>query len=1284
MFPSWLPCMLNKSTKPSRRQRRVARPALRKSFRPRLEILEDRTLPSATPISATLPVSVASSGTVMGNGYASVDPPAVSANGQYEVFTSNATDLVNGVTTNPNQSSGPGSGYHLYWRNLSNGTTAAVDVDVNNPNELGNYSARFPSITPDGRYVAFLGFESDLTNNAANASQPQIYVRDVQAGQTYLVSLGTDGKPENGTSNQSQTPSITEDGNGHLLIAYQSNATNLTANDTSSSQQIFLASLNLDSGGDIQYSSLKTTLVSAASSGNGGNGDSLNPLLSKDGSTLSFTSYASNLNVPGGYSDNSGVQNLYLYSLGKQTLSLLSAEPTTSAAATGNSPSTVYLGGGGAPNPYVAPQSVSANGQYVVFSTYADNLVPGLAIDTDSSNVYQRNLANGTTNLVSINAAGTAGVGAFNEAFEPVMTPDGRYIAFYAIDGKGDLTGNDPGGANVFVRDMQQGKTYLVSLGTNGSAANGSSADPTIAETSNGQLVIAYRSVATNLTGNSISNTGGDGQVFVTTFNLDANGDIQYNTLSTKLASATSNGAGDNGDNSDSILSKDGSTLAFLSTASNLPGESGTGTQLFAYNVASGALTQVSPAAGGTVANALGISDNGQYIAYHYTPSSDDEVLAWNANTGTNTVIDNQEIENNPLNIKNTNFGDVQISGDGSTIVYKVGDVFAHNWFEVASNWQSGSPTRTTISDKTQVFTPSSPSISISEDGKVIAYQFEDSLSKYPWVVVYDSGTTSDLGGGSDGAAGTPIVSADGSTVVFNFSGNDLVSGITDFIPGQDNVFAYNVASKTVSLVSAKAPGVFTTDENISLVSLSDNGRYVAYFSSANDLLGNLSSPNIFAEDVQQGVPTVIPSGPGPIYSTVLSGDGSTLAFQSGNQIYSINWLAANPTTTLVSVSSTGGSGNGFRGSSNPSISDNGQVIAFQSDANNLTANDANANGYQQIFVRNLGTNTTTLVSSNSAGTDGGNGDSNSAVISSDGSTVIYNSQATDLVSGLSFSTDSSGNPIVPQLYAFLSNPSAPVITAQPSNQTVTVGQTATFTAAASGSPPPMIQWQVSSDGGKTFSNISGATSTTLTLNAAVAGSSNGNEYRAVFTNSLGSTNTSAATLTVQVPPNFITPNSAVFTVGQDGSFNVTASGYPAPTLTESGALPSGVTFTTSTDYSDGVLTLSGTPAAGTQGTYHFSITAQNAAGSITQSFTLTVNPAPVPPSPPPVLNAPPLLAFFDSLLGGTETVNANGTETITDSVFGIPLLVATFDSSGNLVSVDLFGIDVTFLFLLL
>jgi hypothetical protein len=62
-------------------------------------------------------------------------------------------------------------------------------------------------------------------------------------------------------------------------------------------------------------------------------------------------------------------------------------------------------------------------------------------------------------------------------------------------------------------------------------------------------------------------------------------------------------------------------------------------------------------------------------------------------------------------------------------------------------------------------------------------------------------------------------------------------------------------------------------------------------------------------------------------------------------------------------------------------------------------------------------------------------------------------------------------------------------------------------------------------------------------------------------------------------------------------------------------------------------------------------------------------------------LKVPPLLAFFDELLGGVETVNGNGTETIVDRLFGFPLLVSTFDSSGNLVSVTMLGFNVTSLF---
>ncbi|HZV06519.1 MAG TPA: choice-of-anchor Q domain-containing protein [Gemmataceae bacterium] len=68
-------------------------------------------------------------------------------------------------------------------------------------------------------------------------------------------------------------------------------------------------------------------------------------------------------------------------------------------------------------------------------------------------------------------------------------------------------------------------------------------------------------------------------------------------------------------------------------------------------------------------------------------------------------------------------------------------------------------------------------------------------------------------------------------------------------------------------------------------------------------------------------------------------------------------------------------------------------------------------------------------------------------------------------------------------------------------------------------------------------------------------------------------------------------------------------------------------------------------------------------------------------PTPTPTLDVPPLLAFFDQLFRGAEMVNANGTETIMDGLFGIPLLVSTFDSSGHLESVTWLGMNVTMLF---
>jgi hypothetical protein len=114
-------------------------------------------------------------------------------------------------------------------------------------------------------------------------------------------------------------------------------------------------------------------------------------------------------------------------------------------------------------------------------------------------------------------------------------------------------------------------------------------------------------------------------------------------------------------------------------------------------------------------------------------------------------------------------------------------------------------------------------------------------------------------------------------------------------------------------------------------------------------------------------------------------------------------------------------------------------------------------------------------------------------------------------------------------------------------------------------------------------------------------------------TNGVGVGAAQTFTLTVNQAPAFASPTGAAFTAGAAGAFRVSAVGFPGPALSESGALPAGVTF----DPMSGVL--GGTPAPGTAGTYAVTFSAGNGVGNpVTQAFTLTVT-VPVPPVPPPI-----------------------------------------------------------------
>ncbi len=209
--------------------------------------------------------------------------------------------------------------------------------------------------------------------------------------------------------------------------------------------------------------------------------------------------------------------------------------------------------------------------------------------------------------------------------------------------------------------------------------------------------------------------------------------------------------------------------------------------------------------------------------------------------------------------------------------------------------------------------------------------------------------------------------------------------------------------------------------------------------------------------------------------------------------------------------------------------------------------------------------------------------------------------------------TNSAGMATTTAATLTVNSPTPPTITTQPANQTVNAGQTATFTAAATGSPTPTVQWQVSTDGGANFSNVSGAGATSTTLSFTTALSQNGYQYQAVFTNSAGMATTTAATLTVNsVAPTITTqPANQTVTTGQTATFTAAATGSPTPTVqwqvsTDGGASFSNVSGATSTS-----TTLSFTTASSQNGYRYRAVFTNSVGTATTTAATLTVNTAP-------------------------------------------------------------------------
>jgi Tol biopolymer transport system component len=386
-------------------------------------------------------------------------------------------------------------------------------VSVSSAGDQGDLHSYGPSISGNGRIVAFYSYASNLVPGDTNG-RSDVFVHDLQTGGTTRVSVSGGGRQGN---HQSLDPSVSADGR---FVAFESYASNLVTGDTNGRSDVFVR--------DRQTG--ETTRASVSGSGDHGNHHSHDPSISADGRFVAFHSYASNL-VAG---DTNGCDDVFVHD--RQT-GQTTRVSISNAGSEGNKGS-------------VLP-SISANGRFVAFQSSAKNLVAGDA--NGQWDIFLHDRQTGETTRVSLSSHGDE---ANSFSYDPSISGDGRFVAFESC-ASNLVTGDTNGERDIFVHDRQTRQTTRVSTSSGGSQGNSGSQQPSIS--ADGRFV-AFHSHASNLVA---EDTNGRSDIFV----------HDRQTDKTIRVSVSGTGHQGTGDSQCPSISANGRYAAFASGARNLIAE---------------------------------------------------------------------------------------------------------------------------------------------------------------------------------------------------------------------------------------------------------------------------------------------------------------------------------------------------------------------------------------------------------------------------------------------------------------------------------------------------------------------------------------------------------------------------------------------------------------------------------------------------------------------------------------------------------------------------------------
>lgn len=326
-------------------------------------------------------------------------------------------------------------------------------ISENSEGAPGNRTSVSPHISGNGRFVVFESDSDNLVDNDTN-NRIDIFVFDNTKGNLKIISTSNDNTPANGDSG---CPCIDFEG---FVVGFTSKADNLVPDDTNGLKDVFVKNLKT---GIVQRASLADDGGEAWALEVGNASDDVS--ISYDGSLVAFSSTAHNL-VPGDYNDKSDV---FVRNVTRGTTRRVSVSSNKEEA-----------------NGYSHSPSISGNGRFVCFDSYASNLVP--KDDNGQFDVFLHDLKTGKTKLIS---KSSQGIISDDESQCPCISGDGRFIAYSSL--ADNLVEENTGGLNIYLYDINTDKTILIS--TNDDSNPDSvfySGNPAIS--GNGKVVSFYNS----------------------------------------------------------------------------------------------------------------------------------------------------------------------------------------------------------------------------------------------------------------------------------------------------------------------------------------------------------------------------------------------------------------------------------------------------------------------------------------------------------------------------------------------------------------------------------------------------------------------------------------------------------------------------------------------------------------------------------------------------------------------------------------------------------------------